>query len=90
MSIGQGLPRALSAKNVTVTSVSDLDNYGLMSDLEAEVARAQALQSFKDIYGQAIGSGMVKDYIANTGLDLLRGADLLKQAPESYLSLIHI
>ena len=45
VNIGQGLPRALSAKNVTVTSVSDLDNYGLMSDLEAEVARAQALQS---------------------------------------------
>ena len=42
VSIGQGLPRALSAKNVTVTSVSDLDNYGLMSDLEIEGARAQA------------------------------------------------
>ena len=86
VSIGQGLPRALSAKDVTVTSVSDLDNYGLMSDLEIEGARAQALQSFKDIYGQAIGSGIVKDYIANTGLDLLRGEDLLKQAPESYSS----
>ena len=86
VSIGQGLPRALSAKNVTVTSVADLDSYGLMTDLEVEATRAQALQSFKDIYGQAIGSGIVKDYIANTGLDLLRGADLLKQAPASYSS----
>ena len=86
VSIGQGLPRALSAKNVTVTSVADLDSYGLMTDLEVEATRAQALQSFKDIYGQAIGSGIVKDYIANTGLDLLRGADLLKQAPASYRS----
>ena len=86
VSIGQGLPRALSAKNVTVTSVADLDSYGLMPDLEVEATRAQALQSFKDIYGQAIGSGIVKDYIANTGLDLLRGADLLKQAPASYSS----
>ena len=86
VSIGQGLPRALSAKNVTVTSVADLDSYGLMTDLEVEATRVQALQSFKDIYGQAIGSGIVKDYIANTGLDLLRGADLLKQAPASYSS----
>ena len=86
VSIGQGLPRALSAKNVTVTSVADLDSYGLMTDLEVEATRIQALQSFKDIYGQAIGSGIVKDYIANTGLDLLRGADLLKQAPASYRS----
>lgn len=86
VSIGQGLPRALSAKNVTVTSVADLDSYGLMTDLEVEATRIQALQSFKDIYGQAIGSGLVKDYIANTGLDLLRGADLLKQAPASYSS----
>ena len=86
VSIGQGLPRALSAKNVTVTSVADLDSYGLMTDLEVEATRAQALQSFKDIYGQAIGSGVVKDYIANTGLDLLRGADQLKQAPASYKS----
>ena len=86
VSIGQGLPRALSAKNVTVTSVADLDSYGLLTDLEVEATRAQALQSFKDIYGQAIGSGGVKDYIANTGLDLLRGADQLKQAPASYKS----
>ena len=86
VSIGQGLPRALSAKNVTVTSVADLDSYGLMTDLEVEATRAQALQSFKDIYGQAIGSGVVKDYIANPGLDLLRGADQLKQAPASYKS----
>ena len=86
VSIGQGLPRALSAKDVTITSVADLDNYGLMSDLDDMDTKHQTLNAFKNIYGQAIGTGLVRDYIASTGLDLLRGAEILKKAPEMYSS----
>lgn len=86
VSIGQGLPRALSAKDVTITSVSDLDNYGLMSDLNDINTKNKTLDAFKKIYGQAIGTGLVRDYIASTGLDLLRGAEILKKAPENYYS----
>ena len=86
VSIGQGLPRALSAKEVTITSVLDLDNYGLMSDLKDINTKNNTLDAFKKIYGQAIGTGLVRDYIASTGLDLLRGAEILKKAPENYCS----
>ena len=49
VSIGQGLPRALSAKDVTITSVADLDNYGLMSDLDDMDTKHQTLNAFKNI-----------------------------------------
>jgi uncharacterized protein (DUF1501 family) len=86
VSIGRGLPRALAAREVPVTSVADLDNYGLMSGFNAEEQRAQALDLFKRIYTPAIGSGAVADYLARTGINILKGAELLKQAPAMYSS----
>ena len=86
VNIGRGLPRALSAIEVTITSVADLDNYGLMSDLDDMNTKDQTLDAFKKIYAQAVGTGIVRDYIASTGLDLLRGAEILKKAPENYYS----
>jgi uncharacterized protein (DUF1501 family) len=86
VSFGRGLPRALAAQDVTVTSVGDLDNYGLMSGISAQQQRLEALDLFNRIYAPAIGSGPVADYLARTGLDVLRGADMLKKAPETYES----
>ena len=86
VSFGRGLPRALAAQDVTVTSVGDLDNYGLMSGISAQQQRLEALDLFNRIYTPAIGSGPVADYLARTGLDVLRGADMLKKAPETYNS----
>ena len=40
------------------------------------------------IYGQAIGSGPVNDYIRQTGLDAMKGADIIRVAPERYSSTI--
>ena len=71
-----------------VTSVGDLDTYGLMSGIEAREQRIQALDLFKRIYTPAIGSGMVQDYLGRTGVDVIRGAELLKKAPQIYKSTV--
>ena len=38
------------------------------------------------MYGPAVGTGQVMEYIAQTGLDALKGADMLKVAPRRYRS----
>ena len=88
VNFGVGLPRAMSKAGVPVTSVSNLDEYGLMSGISAQQQRVQALQIFKDMYGQAIGSGPVMDYLSRTGMDVLSGADLIKVAPQQYESTV--
>ena len=86
VNIGQGLPRAMSVAGVPVTSISDLEGYGVMNQIEKEQLRDKALQAFKDIYGQAIGSGVVSEYIGKTGLDVLKGADMLGDVASNYQS----
>jgi len=86
INFGVGLPRAMALPGVPVTSVNDLDTYGLMTGIAEGDQRSQALQTFKDMYAQAIGSGPVMDYLARTGIDVLRGADRLKEAPAVYKS----
>lgn len=84
VSFGRGLPRALAAPGVTATSVGDLDNYGLMTPVQAQEERESDLQHFKRMYTPAIGAGLVMDYLAQTGRDVLKGADRLKEAPLNY------
>lgn len=86
VSIGQGLPRAMAVSGVPVTSVGDLESYGVMHRLDRELLRDKAIEAFKDIYGQAIGSGPVAEYIGQTGIDVLKGADLLADVAERYES----
>ena len=86
VNFGRGLPRAIAAPGVPVTSVGDLDNYGLMTGLSDKEQRSAALSLFKEVYSPAIGSGVVMDYLARTGIDLLAGADQLKVAPQMYSS----
>jgi len=88
INIGQGLPRAMSVAGVPVTSVGDLESYGVMNKIEQERLKERSLQAFKDIYGQAIGSGQVAEYIGKTGLDVLKGADLLADVARKYQSSI--
>ena len=88
VNFGVGLPRAMSKTGVPVTSVSNLDEYGLMSGIAAQQQREHALQIFKDMYGQAVGSGPVMDYLSRTGMDVLTGADLIKVAPQQYESTV--
>jgi uncharacterized protein (DUF1501 family) len=86
INVGQVLPRAMSMQGVPVTSVSKLESYGLMTGISEDQQRDQALEIFKKMYGQAIGSGVVMDYLAQTGADVLKGADILKRAPAMYSS----
>ena len=86
VNFGRGLSRSLALSGVPVTSVGSLDNYGLMTGLSDQQERVQALTTFKDMYSQAIGTGPVMDYLAQTGLDVLRGAEELKKAPQLYKS----
>lgn len=85
VNFGAGLPRALAAPRAPVASVTDLDNYGLMNHV-AESERDEALLAFKNIYTPAIGSGLVMDYLSQTGLDALRGTGILTKVAKNYQS----
>ena len=84
VNFGRGLPRALAGPGVTATSVGDLDNYGLLTSVEIKEERDSDLDLFKRMYTPAIGAGLVMDYLAQTGRDVLKGADRLTEAPGKY------
>ena len=84
VNFGRGLPRAMALAGTPITSVGDLDNVGLMTGIEEEARRNLALDLFKKMYSPAVGTGPVMEYLAQTGSDVLTGADILKKAPESY------
>ena len=86
VNVGMGLPRAMSVTGVPVTSVGDLEGYGVMNRIEQQQLRDKALETFKGIYGQAIGTGPVAEYIGQTGLDVLKGADMLADVADRYES----
>ena len=88
VNIGRGLPRAMALSGVPVTSIGDLDNYGLMTSVDNMKWRTAILDNFKDIYTQAIGTGPVSDFLGRTGNDILRSADLLKDVPSNYDSTV--
>ncbi len=84
VSFGRGLPRACAAPGVTVTSVGDLDSYGLMTSIEQEQEREANLDLFRRMYTPAVGAGIVRDYLGRTGRDVLAGADVLAEVPGQY------
>ena len=86
VNFGRGLPRALAMDGVPVASVGDLETYGLLTGIEEEDQRTEALEVFQRVYSPAIGRGPVLDYIRRTGTDALKGADILSQAPKMYTS----
>ena len=86
VNIGRGLPRAMALPGVPVVSVGDLDSYGVLNSFVSEQRRTEALDTFARMYAPAVGVGQVMDYLGQTGLDALQGADLLRQAPASYSS----
>ncbi len=83
---GRGLPRALALTGVPVASVGALDGYGVLSSIADQQRRSEALDVFARMYAPAIGTGPTMDYLGQTGLDALKGADLLKKAPQMYHS----
>ena len=88
VNFGRGLPRALAALGVPVASVGNLETYGVLTGIKGEDQRAEALEVFSNIYSPAIGRDMVTDYFAQTGIDALKGADILSTAPQKYSSTV--
>jgi uncharacterized protein (DUF1501 family) len=89
VNFGRGLPRALAKAGVPVASVGDLETYGLLTGIEGQDQRSQALEVFAQMYGPTVGSGYTLDYIRSTGVYALRGADVLATAPGKYKSTVN-
>jgi uncharacterized protein (DUF1501 family) len=86
VNFGLGLPRALVMPGVPVASVGDLESYGVLTSIEIEEQRSKALDIFARMYAPAIGRGTVIDYFSQTGMDALKGADILGTVPSRYSS----
>jgi len=86
VNFGRGLPRALAAPGVPVASVGNLATYGVLTGIEADEQRTEALDIFSKMYSPTIGRSSVVDYLSQTGMDALKGADILSTAPEMYNS----
>ena len=86
VSFGPSLFRALAYPGVPVACVDDLDTYGFLPGISEQKQRNAILERFARLYSPAVGSGPVNDYLGQTGLDSLEGADILAVAPERYSS----
>ena len=86
INFGHGLPRALVVPGVPVAAIADLSNYGVLTGITDRDQRSKALDLFARMYAPAIGAGAVTDYLRSTGMDALKGADVVKVAPEMYSS----
>jgi uncharacterized protein (DUF1501 family) len=88
VSFGQSMFRAMAVQGVPVACVSgSLETYGMLPGIEAQ-KRQKVLERFSRAYAPAIGSGAVMDYLGQTGLDSMAGADILKVAPGQYQSTV--
>ena len=88
VNFGRGLPRALVAPGVAAASVGNLETYGVLTGIDDTDQRLKALDVFTKVYAPMIGTGPVMDYLAHTGLDALKGADILSSAPGMYSSTV--
>ena len=86
VNFGRGLPRAMALPGVPVASVAVLETYGVLTGISQEPERSQALDIFARMYSPTVGLGATMDYLGQTGLDALKGADILKAAPDMYAS----
>ena len=86
VNFGRGLPRALAMPGVSVASVGSLETYGVLTGIDGEDQRSQALDIFARMYSPMVGSGVANEYLSQTGLDALKGADILSTAPQVYSS----
>jgi uncharacterized protein (DUF1501 family) len=88
VSFGQSMFRAMALAGVPVACVSgSLETYGMLPGIEQQ-QREKILQRFAKAYSPVVGQGEVMDYLGQTGLDSLTGADILKVAPERYSSTV--
>jgi uncharacterized protein (DUF1501 family) len=86
VSFGPSMFRALVSPGVPVACVDDLETYGLLTSIAAQEKRAKILNRFAQTYAPMVGTDAVMSYLGQTGLEAMRGADILKVAPERYAS----
>ena len=86
VNFGRGLPRAMALTGVPVASVAILETYGVLTGIQGEPERSKALDIFARMYSPTVGLGATMDYLGQTGRDALKGADILKAAPDMYTS----
>jgi uncharacterized protein (DUF1501 family) len=78
VSFGQSMFRAMAVPGVPVACVSgSLETYGMLPGIEGQ-RRQKILERFSEAYSPAIGRGMVMEYLGQTGLDSMAGADILR------------
>ena len=77
---------ALVAPGVPVACVDDLDTYGLLTGITPAQQRAKILEKFAQNYAPVLGTDEVMQYLGQTGLEAMAGADILKVAPQQYTS----
>ena len=71
---------------VPIACVDELESYGFLPGISEKQQRTRILDRFARLYSPAIGTGPVMDYLSQTGLDSLKGADILTVAPQKYSS----
>ncbi len=88
VSFGPSLFRALAVPGVPVACVAGpLEKYGFLPSVQERELRLKVLDRFARMYAPVAGSG-VMEYLGTTGLDSLKGADVLKVAPQRYASTV--
>ena len=88
VSFGPSLFRALVLLGVPVACVDELESYGLLTGISEEEQRTKILERFARLYSPVMGSSAAMDYLGQTGLDTLKGADILAEAPGMYSSTV--
>ena len=88
VSFGPSMFRALVVPGVPVACVDDLDTYGLLTGISPAQQRAKILERFAQNYSPMIGKDTVMQYLGQTGLEAMEGADILKVAPQKYASTV--
>jgi len=86
VSFGPSMFRAVAVAGVPVAAVDDLESYGLLTGIANEQRRDKILNRFTQMYSPAVGTGLVMEYLGETGLEAMKGADILKVAPGMYSS----
>jgi uncharacterized protein (DUF1501 family) len=88
VSFGPAMFRAVAVPGVPVACVDNLESYGLLTGISNDQQREKILNRFSQMYTPTIGADFVMDYLGDTGLEAMRGADILKVAPQMYSSSI--
>lgn len=86
VNFGRGLPRSLAMQGVSVASVGALETYGLYTGLSGAKNKDAMLDTVSRIYQPMSAEGFPSQRMLETGRGALDGADLLREAPQSYSS----